>query len=199
MRRNTLTMSRLFRDIVATVTTIMLVQVTVNAGPVRIKQVIEVVASNQNTSDLRLRSSATSSASGSTGGTASVTASSNLLSGFVVESSDPKVEVIVDSGDVEGTICDCGDIAIAGGSFPKWPLLFFAAVPFFFIHDCDDCVSYVGPTPTPIPTLTIHTTPTTPVPEPASMLLMGSGLILLAAGLRRKYTRIKLVAQREEQ
>ncbi len=197
MKRNTLTMSRLFRGIVTTLSTIMLVQVTANAGPVQITQVIEVVSTYQNTSDLRLRSFATSSPSVSSSATAGLTPSGNLLAGLIVESSDPKVEVIVDnSGDVEGTICDCGDIGIAGGSFPTWPLVFFAAVPFFFIHDCEDCDSYVGPTATPTPS---PTTPTTPVPEPASILLMGSGLIVLAAGLRRKYLPLKLVAKRRAQ
>ena len=38
---------------------------------------------------------------------------------------------------VEGTICDCGEILIPGG-FPKWPLLFLAAIPLFFIDTGDD-------------------------------------------------------------
>jgi PEP-CTERM motif len=193
-------MSRVFRGIVATVTTIILGHVTVNAEPVRISQVIEVIGTYQSTSDLRLRSFPSSSGPVSSNASLNLSraeSSSNLLSGVVIESSDPKVEVIVDSsGDVEGTICDCGEIGIAGGAFPKWPLVFFAALPFFFIHDCDDCDTYVGSTPTPTPT---PTTPTTPVPEPASMLLFGSGLIVLAAGLRRKYSRFKVVADREEQ
>ena len=193
-------MSRVFRGIVATLSTLLLVEGTVNAGPVQIRQVIEVVAIYQKTSDLQLRSLATSSSSVSSSATSDVTRSGNLLSGLVIESSDPKVEVVDDnSGDVEGTICDCGDIdiGIAGGSIPKWPLVFFAAVPFFFVHDCESCDSYVGPTPTPTPTT--PTTPTTPVPEPASMLLMGSGLIVLAAGLRRRYSRVKMNPQRGEQ
>ncbi len=35
-------------------------------------------------------------------------------------------------------------------AFPKWPLLFLAAIPFFFIHGCDDCDT-PPPTTTPPP------------------------------------------------
>jgi hypothetical protein len=92
---------------------------------------------------------------------------------------------VVDQGDVEGTICDCGEITLPGGGFPKWPLVFLAAIPFFFIDGCDHCETPTPPT-TPTP-------PRTPeIPEPASMLLFGSGLAALGAGLRRRYARSKL-------
>ena len=39
----------------------------------------------------------------------------------------------IEEGEVEGTICDCGEIFIAGGAFPKWPFLFLAAVPVVFM------------------------------------------------------------------
>ena len=92
---------------------------------------------------------------------------------------------VVDQGDVEGTICDCGEITVPGGGFPKWPLLFLAAIPFFFIHGCDDCEPNVTVTPPPTPE----------IPEPASLLLFGSGLAAFGASLRRRYARGKLAAQ----
>src|SRR6185436_7563161 len=107
-----------------------------------------------------------------------------LLSGVAV-SMDPQAGVdVVDQGDVEGTICDCGEITVPGGGFPKWPLLFLAAIPFFFIHGCDDCK-----TPPP-------TTPTPPeeVPEPMSLLLFGSGLAAIGTRLRKRQSK-KLAAQ----
>ena len=101
---------------------------------------------------------------------------------------------IIDQGDVEGTICDCGEITIPGGGFPKWPLLFLAAIPLFFIDSGDDIDT---PTFTPTPTPPSGPTPTpietpVPVPEPASLLLFGSGLAAFAAGLRRRYAKAKL-------
>ncbi|MFL6227931.1 MAG: hypothetical protein ACJ741_04030, partial [Pyrinomonadaceae bacterium] len=45
----------------------------------------------------------------------------------------------VELGEVQGTICNCGDILVPGGGFPKWPLLALGAIPFFFInHGCDN-------------------------------------------------------------
>jgi len=126
-------------------------------------------------------------ADASTGSTATSDADT-LLAGVAVRA-DQQVGVdVVDQGDVEGTICDCGEITVPGGGFPKWPLLFLAAIPFFFIHDCDDCEPGL-PTPTPTP-------PGTPeIPEPASLFLFGSGLAALGAGLRRRYARGKLKTQ----
>ena len=91
---------------------------------------------------------------------------------------------IVEEAEVEGTICDCGEILLPGGAFPKWPLLFLAAVPLVFINDCDDCVQTPESTPTPTPPPPTATP--TPTPEPASLLLFGTGLVAVGAGLRRR-------------
>jgi hypothetical protein len=120
-----------------------------------------------------------------------------LLSGFPIVSADLDLGVddVAEDGEVDGTICDCGEILIAGG-FPKWPLLFLAAVPLAFIPDCDDC-RQDEPTPTPTPTPSISPTPT-PTPEPASLLLFGSGLVAFGAGLRHRYKKAKLADQIRE-
>ena len=125
-------------------------------------------------------------------GSATFDNSNSLLSGVVVNPQDPQSPVnITAQGDIEGTVCDCGVVTVGSG-FPKWPLIFLAAIPFFFIDDddCDDCEK-VTPTPTPVPT----PTPTTPTPEPASLLLFGSGLAAVGAGLRRRRLKAKLNAQ----
>jgi hypothetical protein len=122
-----------------------------------------------------------------------------LLSGFPIVGADLDLGVDdVEDGEVDGSICDCGEILIAGGGFPKWPLLFLAAVPIAFIPDCDDCEQN-EPTPTPTPTPPSTPTPTpTPTPEPASLLLFGSGLVAFGAGLRHRYKKAKLANQIQE-
>ena len=124
-----------------------------------------------------------------------------LLSGFpiVPPSVDLGVDDIEEEGEVDGTICDCGEILIAGGGFPKWPLLFLAAVPIAFIPDCDNCEQN-EPTPTPTPTPPSIPTPTpTPTPEPASLLIFGTGLVAFGAGLRHRYRKAKLASQIESE
>lgn len=209
-------MSRAFRPIAAILAVLLLTGAPTHAAPVAISEVIQVLGSYQNPPELRLHSvsqianssvddtqgpSPIASASQrfaagegseipdtSTGDVVTTDSTDTLLAGVAV-SADPQAGVdIVDQGDVEGTICDCGEITVPGGGFPKWPLLFLAAIPFFFIHGCDHCETPTPPT-TPTP-------PGTPqVPEPTSLLLLGSGLAAFGAGLRRRYAKGKLETQ----
>lgn len=205
-------MTRAFRSVAGILSILLLSGVPTHAAPVAINEVIQVIGSYQNPPELKLRSisqnpsssvsdgegpsplaSATQeSAAGEVIGISDTTtvdaeSGSSLLSG-VAMSVDPQAGVdVVDQGEVEGTICDCGEITMPGGGLPKWPLLFLAAIPFFFIHGCDDCDTPPTPPTTP---------PSTPeIPEPASLLLFGSGLAAFGAGLRRRYAKAKLVAR----
>src|SRR5205085_8474614 len=168
--------------------------------------VVQTISTFQGTPDLRLNNLAQDPGSAGTkgpaptagprGGTPVVAPGGNidvLLSGLPVASDPQKLGVdVIEEGEVEGSICDCGDILLPAGAFPKWPLLFLTAVPLVFIHDCNDCDNDTTPTPTPTP----PTTPTpTPTPEPASLLLFGTGLLAVGAGLRRRHAKTKLEHQ----
>lgn len=174
---------------------------TAQAGPVRINQVVQTLSSYQGPVDLRLGttqdpvtgSTKTATPTGgprtdgpvvtpNSGETAKV---NELLAGLGIVQDPQKLGVeVVEEAEIEGTICDCGEILLPGGGFPKWPLLFLTAVPLIFINDCDTCDDSTStPTPTPPPP---PTPPPTPTPEPASLLLFGTGLVAVGAGLRRR-------------
>ena len=125
-----------------------------------------------------------------------------LISNVVVTSQGQDIGLdITEEGEVEGTICDCGEIFVAGADFPKWPFFFLGAVPLIFISDCDTCDQPPGSNPTPTPPSSTPTPPQ-PTPEPASLLLFGSGLLAAGAGLRRRHGKAQLAAQtktREEE
>ncbi len=207
--------SRAFRSLAALLSILLLSGAPTHAAPVAISEVIQVLGSYQNPPELRLRgvsqhvSSWVDQADGSSpvasaaqqsaaGGVTEIPdattpdtvgdSADTLLAGVAVSADQPAGIDVVDQGDVEGTICDCGEITVPGGGFPKWPLLFLAAIPFFFIHGCDHCEDPTPPT-TPTP-------PGTPeIPEPASLLLFGTGLAAFGAGLRRRYAKGKSASQ----
>jgi PEP-CTERM motif len=197
--------NRAIRPIIATLAILVLTGVPTQAAPVAISDVIQVLGNYRISPELRVRngsqypSTAISTHIGpmKPGGDAYPGVWTNptpesLFSGIVIDQDPQRVDVVV-QGDVEATICDCGEIMIPEGGFPKWPLLFIGAIPFFFIDKDDEIPVPPIFTPTP-PTLT-QPTPTPPpvvsVPEPASLLLFTSGLAAFAAGLRRRYSRPK--------
>ena len=196
--------SRAFRPIAVLLGILLLTNTPAHAGPVTIGDVLQIIGSYQNPPSLQLRGvSQTASAQVGPGSTATTSGvhivdssvtSSSLLSGVASTQDPQKTVTTITPGDVEVSVCDCGIVTVGAG-LPKWPLLFLAAIPLFFIDKDKDGELIPNPTPTPNPNPT--PTPQAPIPEPASLLLFGSGLAAVGASLRRRRMKAKLMLESE--
>src|SRR5215213_3481709 len=201
--------SQIGRMLPATLCILLLTAIPAVAEPVKINHVVQTLTSSQGVLDLRLNtlaqdpgtkgtqprgeSVAKTQGPAQTGGKPE-----SIISSVIVTAGGNTIGVEdIEAGEVEGTICDCGEIMIAGADFAKWPFLFLAAVPIVFINSCDDCdenpISSPTPTPPSVPTPTPQ-----PTPEPASLLMFGSGLLAAGAGLRRRHAKSKTSAEIKE-
>jgi len=193
----------------ATLIILLLTAVPALAEPVKINQVVQTLTSSQGALDLRLNTLSQDpkgtqqkprdeSVAKTQGPTRGAGQTESIISSVIVTAEGKTIGIEdIEDGEVEGTICDCGEILIAGGAFPKWPFLFLAAVPIAFINDCDDCDENTDSSPTPTPPSNPTPTPT-PTPEPASLLMFGTGLLAAGAGLRRRYAKSKVLDQIKE-
>jgi PEP-CTERM motif-containing protein len=215
--------SRIFHHASIVASLLLLVAVPTEASPIKFADVVNVVGDLEKsgqTSQLRLRvtqdptvplnsriNSSQSSADASTpstdgsvvGASNALTTNSNssLVAGTDLAPQTPQGNVqVFDQDQVNGTICDCGEIPPVGGGFPKWPFLLL--IPLVCVtgicthhhkecHDCETCPTCPTPTPTPTPN----------VPEPTSLLLFGSGITALAAGVRRRYAKMRAAKETE--
>src|SRR5215213_1440834 len=191
------------RILPATLCFLLLTAVPTLAEPVRVNQVVQTLTGSQGVLDLRLNTQDPKGSQGpvakSQGPTQTGGNTESIISSVIVTAEGKTIGVEdIEDGEVEGTICDCGELLIAGGDFAKWPFLFLAAVPIVFINHCDDCDEQTDSSPTPTPPSIPSPTPTTPTPEPASLLLFGTGLLAAGGGLRRRYARSKALEQIKE-
>ena len=192
---------------VATILSVLLLvfaATTAQAGPVAYSDVVHVMGNVRNggqSQELRLRSisqegstlvSSNVSPDGKSTPTDTPSGPTSLISTAGLQEGQQGNVEVVEEGDVTGTVCDCGEIFLPGGGFPKW--LALGGIPLVCVlvdctpdekcegPDCNPCVGpqcnpCVGPQCNP-----------PEIPEPATIFLLGSGLAALGAKARRRYT-----------
>lgn len=196
--------NRAIRPVAAMLSVLLLAAVPAHAGPIPFGEVVQVLGGMQTggqTQELRLRSFSQSgstpvsgetkvstqvSAQGSSQQQGSEAAPASLIStttaGPQQGGQQGTVEVI-EEGDVSGTVCDCGEIKIPGGF--RFPWFALAGIPLVCATGICTSSKCEGPECSNTPPCT--SPECNPIPEPATLLLLSSGLAALGAGARRRY------------
>ncbi|HEX8143855.1 MAG TPA: PEP-CTERM sorting domain-containing protein [Pyrinomonadaceae bacterium] len=192
--------NRAFRAVTVTIS-LVLIAVSAQASPVQINEVVQVVSGShssggQNVSvELRYLAQDDNATAGTTASTTAsagdASASGNSSSSGVVTSlQDPAGGAIVQTDvteDIGVEECECGPFYVPAAGFPKWPFIPLVGL----VCLVPDLCTKGKCTPTATQDANcqeIVCTTCNQVPEPASLLLFGSGLAALGARLRRRRT-----------
>ncbi len=192
---------RAFRTAAVTASLLLMVAIPAHASPVQIGEVIQVVSGSQSNGgrnasvELRHlsnddRATAGTSTTSTTSGDGSASGNSSS-SGITTTVQDQgaviQTEVTEDIGVEE---CECGDFTVPVAGFPKWPFIPLVGLVCLVPDLCTNgkCEPKPGEDADCKPIVCVNCNE---VPEPASLILFGSGIAALGARLRRRRTQIK--------
>jgi hypothetical protein len=206
---------------IASLYSILIIAMPVNAAPVRLNQVVQVInakpgkAATGDFSQLRLTNDYL--VFDDKDGDGDDDEKSKMTT--APQPQDDRVITTTRSEIVEDEVCDCEDVPRRRGGFPYW-VLGFAAVPLLFLIPKRDRTPTPTPpttatptppetpTPTPTPPMTPTPTPTPPmtptptppeaIPEPMTLLLFGTGLASVGLAARKKYGKKRKSEETEE-